>query len=226
MEQALEEAKGMTFEKMWALMMEDRKKMEQKEEAREKEYQQMRESQEKARVAEEKAWKEIRESSRKLEKSIADTQKSIAETNKNIGGINNTLGELTEAMFAANMWEKFEGFGYPVHTQCRGRQFKEGKKLLAEADVFIENGEYAIVVEIKTKLDYDDINRHLERMEIIRNHFDKCGDSRKLIGAVAGGTVPEDMLSYAQKKGFIVIVQNGNSVAFAPLPQGFKAREW
>ena len=46
------------------------------------------------------------------------------------------------------------------------------------------------------------------------------------IGAIAGGNIPESVLKYAQKQGFYVVLQNGDSVSIADAPQGFKAREW
>jgi len=56
--------------------------------------------------------------------------------------------------------------------------------------------------------------------------MDKRDDKRKLIGAVAGGIISENVIKYAQKKELFVIEQTGDSVAIAAMPQGFKAREW
>ena len=46
------------------------------------------------------------------------------------------------------------------------------------------------------------------------------------MGAVAGGVVSGNVLKYSQKKGLFVIVQTGDSVAIAEMPQGFKVYEW
>jgi len=113
-----------------------------------------------------------------------------------------------------------------VHTQCCNKQFKEGKKLLAEIDVFIENGAYAIPVEIKTKLTTEDIDKHLERIGIVRGCLDARGDKRKLVGAVAGVNVTGKVLDYAHDKGLFVIVPSGDSATIADPPKGFKPREW
>jgi hypothetical protein len=56
--------------------------------------------------------------------------------------------------------------------------------------------------------------------------MDDHGDSRKLIGAVAGGIVSASVLTFAQKQGFFVLVQNGDSVSIAEPPRNFKAKEW
>ena len=81
-------------------------------------------------------------------------------------------------------------------------------------------------VEVKTELTTEDVKEHLQRIEAIREYFDERGDKRKLVGAVAGGVVSENVLKYAQKQGLYVIIQTGDSVAIADIPPDFKAREW
>ena len=124
------------------------------------------------------------------------------------------------------MWEKFNELGYPVTRQSKQMKISNGKQVLAEVDLFIENGEYAILVEIKTVMDISHINDHLERIEIVRKYLDERNDSRKLLGAVAGGVVNENVMKYAYRKGLYVVVQNGDAVAIADMPHGFKPREW
>ena len=255
-EEAAEAAKGMTFEKVWAILMEDRKQMQKSKEIAEKQLQESKELvekqlQESKELAEkqlqaaekrlqavekeiqesrERSEKEMKESRERSEKQMQETQKIVDKLSSNIGGIGNTLGEFTESMFSGALWEKFADYGIPVHRQSTRMRFGEGKgaskRTLAEADVFIENGEYAIPVEVKTKLDVDDVDDHLERIGIIRGYLDTHGDKRKLLGAVAGGVVPEKVIKYAHKNGLFVIVQSGDSVTIASAPEGFTAREW
>ena len=204
-EQAAEAAKGLTFEKVWAALMENRL--------------QMQEAQKEMRETYEQTQKEIKESQQRTEKTIADLSKQL-------GGLGNSIGDLTESMFSGALWEKFAEYGIPVSAQSERRKFSDGKRVIAEADIFIENGEYAIPVEIKTKLTVKNVDEHIERIEAIRRHFDAKGDKRKLLGAVAGGVVPENVFNYAQGNGLFVLVQSGDSVTIADMPKGFKAREW
>jgi len=76
----------------------------------------------------------------------------VADLSKNIGGLGNSLGRLTEAIFTAELWKKFHDMGYPVSQQCNNKKFCDEKHVLAEVDLFIENGDYAILVEIKINL--------------------------------------------------------------------------
>ena len=81
-------------------------------------------------------------------------------------------------------------------------------------------------MEIKTKLTEEDVDRHIERLRVIRKHLDAKNDKRKLLGAVAGGIIADKVLSYAHKSGLFVMVQSGDSATIADAPEGFKAREW
>jgi hypothetical protein len=93
-------------------------------------------------------------------------------------------------------------------------------------DVILENGEYILLAEVKTDLRIEFVDYHLKRMEKIRKYMDNHNDARKIIGAVAGGNVPDDVLLYAQNNGLFVIVQSGDSSTIADMPKGFEARIW
>ena len=258
--EAAEAAKGLTFEIVWAALMESRRQMdewraEMQEDARKREEEDARrraeyeestrkrdeeaqkreeeyarkraEYEAEARKRDEEARKRDEEMQKRAEESRLNLEKAMAETRRQLGGIGNTIGELTESMFYGDLWEKFAEYGIPVTSQSVRRTFRdENKTLIAEADVYIENGEYTIPVEVKTKLTEKDVDEHIERIEVIRKYLDARGDKRKLLGAVAGGIVNEKVLKYAQAKGMFVLVQSGDSVTIADTPKGFKAREW
>jgi RecB family endonuclease NucS len=154
-----------------------------------------------------------------------ETDKQIGELSRNIGGLNNTFGKWAEEMVSAKLWEKFRAIGY-TFTHCGPREFWEGDRMVVQVDMLLENGEYAMVVEIKSKLSEEDVEEHLERIGKVRKELDKRGDRRKLVGAVAGMVVTGEVRKYAQKRGLYVLVQSGNSAALAESPEGFKAREW
>ena len=219
-EQAAEAAKGLTFEKVWETFMESRRRMEESD----------RELKKRMDESNQELKKRMDESNQELKKRMDESQKRMDESQKriekNLGGLGNSLGWLTESLFTNELWKKFSDLGIPVTGQSSHRKFCDSKKVLAEIDLFIENGECAIAVEIKTKMTIEFVDDHLERIEIVRRYLDARGDKRKMIGAVAGGIVPENVLKYAHKKGLYVVLQTGDSVAIADAPQGFKAREW
>ena len=226
-EEAAEAAKGLTFEIVWAALMENRLQLQETRkqfEEQNREWQKrMEESQ---KLATEESQKRMEESRKLADESHQKLEKSIAEVNRQLGGLGNSIGELTESMFSGALWSKFSEYGITVGSQSARKRFSDGDRVIAEADIFIENGEYAIPVEVKTRLTEKSVDGHIERIEVIRRYFDDKGDKRKLLGAVAGGMVTENMLKYAQDKGLFVLVQSGDSVTIADTPQGFKPREW
>ena len=214
-EEAAEAAKGLTFEIVWAALMENRVQIQETQKLVQETQKQMQDSQ-----------KLMEESQKQMQESHQKLDKQITEVGRQLGGLGNSIGELTESMFAGELWSKFAEYGIEVGSQSARKRFSEGKNVIAEADIFIENGEYAIPVEIKTRLTEKSIDGHIERIETIRRYFDDRGDKRKLLGAVAGGMVTKNALEYAHDKGLFVLVQSGDSVTIADTPECFKPREW
>jgi predicted RNase H-like nuclease (RuvC/YqgF family) len=161
-----------------------------------------------------------------LDKRFQETDRIVKELSKNIGGVNKSFGRLMEEMYSARLWDKFAVFGYEFTCGCQRKKFRENDQSLAEADLFLENGLYAMVVEVKTDLTTEDVDEHLERIATIRDYMDRHGDKRFLVGAVAGGIAPKDVVRYAQKKGLYVVGWSGDAAMVAEAPPSFKAREW
>ena len=243
-EEAAEAAKGLTFEIVWAALMESRRmtdEMRIENRKRDEEYNKRTEEYNK-RTEEiraeyqkrdeeynkrmEASQRRMEESQRRMEESRLELEKTMAEVSRQLGDIGNTLGEFSESMFSPALWEKFAEYGIEVTEQTERKKFKADGKRIAEADVFIENGEYAIPVEIKTKLTEAHVDNHIERLKTISAHLNAKGDKRKLLGAVAGGVVADNVRLYAQEKGLFVIVQSGDCATIADAHEGFKAREW
>jgi hypothetical protein len=180
----------------------------------------------------EKVWVMFQELSREadrrqaeISRQQAEVSQQIKELSKNIGGVNNAFGKWAEEMVSAKLWEKFASLGY---TFTRGGPYKfwEEGRTIAQVDMLLENGDYAMPVEIKSTLTVEDVDEHIGRIKRVREQLDKRGDRRKLVGAVAGMVAAEAVRKYAQKKGLYVLVQSGDSVALAETDGTFRAREW
>ena len=161
-----------------------------------------------------------------LEKSRAEWEKRHKELNELMGKLGQTQGAYVEAMFV-NLGAKFNELGYSFPGEAAGYIYRDAdRKCVAEVDRLCENGESVLAVEVKAKLKQDHVDAHIERLGRISRHMKSKGDGRKVLGAVAGGVVPEHLQAYAQKKGLFVLVQSGESVALAALPEGFVPKEW
>jgi hypothetical protein len=236
--QALENAKGMTFEKFWASLMEDRKQKaeederyrKQKAEEDDRYRKQKAEDREQLRLLRESQAEtsaQMREQMRVIKESQAKTDKQISELTMNIGGLNNTLGGIIEDMFTPQVLAKFSLYGYTFTKCARDLVFRnEAGRKIAEVDAFLENGNVVMGVEVKSKLRDKDVNEHVERLDVIRAYMDERHDRRILVGAMAGGFVKEAEKRYAEENGLYVLTQNGSSIEIAEEPGEFKPREW
>ena len=239
-EQAAESAKNLNFEKVWAALMETRHQFKDTEarfkdtEARFKDTEARFKDLE-ARFKDTRAMikengKQMKKSQDDLQKKLDESQKriekSLSDLSKNLGGLGNMQGRLTEAMFSEGLWEKFRDIGFQFTTQAQNKKFTNNGMVIIEADFFLENGDYAMPVEIKTELTVDDVDDHIIRIQKIRDYMDAKNDNRKLMGAVGGEIVHENVMRYAQKKGFYVLTQSGESVVIASIPENFKPQEW
>ena len=256
-EQALEAAKGMTFETVWAALTKTDAQMQESHQRTEEAFQRMEKTvaelskgnEETRKILDETAktvadMSKGNEETRKIvdetAKTVADmskgneetrkivdeTAKTVASMSKNLGGLGNLQGRLTEAMFTVDLWKKFNEAGFVFTKQSPHVKFVENKQVIAEVDVFLENGEYAMLVEIKTDLTIGDIDDHVKRIAKIRQYMDAHADSRKLVAAVAGEIVHENVMFYAHKKGMFVLMQSGDSVSIAATPHGFTLQEF
>jgi hypothetical protein len=66
----------------------------------------------------------------------------------------------------------------------------------------------------------------LQRMERILKWPPAACKGKKLLGAIAGGTVSPDVREYAHSAGFFVLELAGESVTLADRPADFRPREW
>ena len=159
------------------------------------------------------------ETDRKMEKLSEKIYKMIGE-------LGNRFGELAEHLVTPNIAEKFRELRYTFTKAGPDVEFFDANgKALTEVDVWLENGEFAMAVEVKSCLSKQDVTDHLKRMEILRRYLDGRRDTRKLLGAAAGAVFKNEAKEYALENGFYVIEQSGDTVQIKP-PEGFKPRIW
>lgn len=183
-------------------------------------------------------WKLFAESDRKAEKMRDELNEHFKETDKRIKETNRQLKETDKKLEKLiGRWSLFvEGLVLPAAI----RLFKErgiiinslhehvkvshnGKEGM-EIDILGVNGEYAVLIEVKSTLGVRDVNEHIKRVKKFREYFPEYKD-RKVIGAVAGIILRENADKYAYKKGLFVIAQRGDTVKILN-DESFKPTEW
>ncbi|GHV43808.1 hypothetical protein AGMMS49546_26470 [Spirochaetia bacterium] len=128
---------GLTFEKVWASIME--LKESQKETDR-----QMKETRE-----------EIKENGRQM-------RESGERLDKQLGKLGNRFGEMVEYMVVPNLVTKFNELGFTFTKANRTKITDKEHDIFTEVDAFLENGDIVMIVETKSKPNIDDINGLVE----------------------------------------------------------------
>jgi hypothetical protein len=195
---------GATFETVWAILQEVGKK--QEEYAR-----------------------QMEESKAEFDRSIKETRESqreaTADFNRRLGSLTNLFGEFTESMLAPGLQNTFFDLGFDFQQANRDVVIRDKiNQIFLEIDVMLENGDKAMLVEVKTKLTIERINYHISRLEKMREYADLRGDKRAFLGAIAGVVVSDEVKQYALERGFFVVEPSGET--FVITPPKDNAKEW
>jgi hypothetical protein len=182
----------------------------------------------------EDAWAAIQETAQQLkimgektDRRMEETARQMKETDKRIGKLTNRFGDIIEHMIIPNLVSKFQELGF-TFTQAGNLKITDKKhNIFMEIDALLENGDKAMVVEIKTKPKNDDIEDHLERMKKMRTYADARNDKRIYLGAVAGVVFEDSVKHYALRNGFYVLEPSEETFTVTePKDAGFTPREW
>ena len=160
---------------------------------------------------------------------LKETERILKEKNtefyEKLGHLTNLFGELTEAMVAPRICEKFNEFGFNFLRANPNPRFNDRVNGISfEVDIMLENSDKAMLIEAKTKLTIERVDKHIERLEEMRKYADLHGDKRIFLGAVAGIVLIDEVKDYALSKGFYFIEYAGDNFFITP-PSG-KPKEW
>nr|AGS54100.1 hypothetical protein [uncultured bacterium contig00021] len=176
--------RGITFEQVWAALMEDRERMK-------------------------------------------ETERIVRRNSKQMGDLHRKFGELAEHLVAPRIHTRFNELGYHFSAVSPGghKIYGEDGKTKTEVDLLLENGNTIMAVEVKTKPALKDVEHHIKRLEILRDHRRSINDRRKIQGAIAGAIFGPIERKAAIEAGFFVIEQSGDTMIL-DIPADFVPREW
>jgi predicted AAA+ superfamily ATPase len=134
---------------------------------------------------------------------------------------------MAEHLVAPGIAKRFNELGYHFDSASPGgyRIFDEQGKIKTEVDILLENTECIIAVEVKTTPAVKDVEHHIRRLEILREHRNKKHDDRKIRGALAGAIFGNEEKAATLEAGMYVLEQSGDTMKME-IPEGFKPREW
>ena len=170
-----------------------------------------------------------KETDRQLKESREEADRQLKESRDDfylrLGRLTNLFGEFTIGEMSPMLHEKFNAFGFNFTRSNINVLFDDYvNDIHFEIDILLENGEKAVLVEVKTKLTKDRITKHIERLEKMRRYSNLRGDKRLFLGAVAGFTIAPEEKNMALNEGLYVIEPSGDNFNITP-PNG-EPREW
>jgi len=168
---------------------------------------------------------ETRERMEESDRKWREMKEDIKEANQRHGKLSDRIGDLILAMVYGGIKRLFRNLGYDFDVI--NQKYNFGNKELdiyGEVDLFLENGELALLVEVKTNLSVNDVKEHQERLEDFRLVADAKNDKRRFIAAVGGGVVQKNVREFALKQGMFVVQQSGENVEILA-PKG-KPKIW
>ena len=173
--------------------------------------------------------KEFRESQKETDRQIKETERVMKEGkedfNRRLGSLTNLFGDFTVGMIVPKIREKFMELDLVFLKSSSNVDVNDNKNKIAfEIDILLENGEKAMLIEVKTKLTKERINKHIKRLEKMRKYADLHGDKRTFLGAVAGFSVAKEVREKALSQGFYLIEPDGENFNITS-PDG-KPTEW
>jgi DNA repair exonuclease SbcCD ATPase subunit len=210
---------GLTFEKVWAAIQATNEQMKVTDERMKATDAQIKAISEQIKVTDAQI--------KATDAQIKATNAQMRETDKRFGKLNNRFGETVEYMVVPNLVTKFHELGFEFEKAHRDTEIRDQTgRILAEIDVFLENGDRVVIVETKVKPGIGDINDHIERMEKLRGYADAHNDARKYLGAIAGVVFGDSEKTYALKKGFYVIEPSGDTFTIIEPKGEYHPHEW
>ncbi len=191
----------------------DRKMRELSEETR----RQSQETDRKMRELSEETRRQSQETDRKMRELSEETRRQSQETNQKINKVSQAIGQLggrwgefIESMVKPAAVRLFQQRGLAVH-EIYHHVTSNRNGLAAEIDLLVTNDEYCVAIEVKSFLSVDDVKEHRERLEKFKILFPRYSDT-KLLGAIAGAVIHEDVAKYAYRQGFFVLGQKGENM--------------
>ena len=156
----------------------------------------------------------LAEEHKKTEAAQQKTEASMRELNKNLGGIGITLGGMTEDLFRRNVAGILEQRGIRLDSLEHNLKMPD-----AEFDLVGFNGSQVILIEVKSRLQKQDIDALIfKQIPTFRRYFNDYKD-HKLIGGLASLAIDEKLEKQVEKAGLFLFTQTkegGASIANGP----------
>jgi len=213
-------------EEIWAILRE----VSQSQKANERKFEQFIEENAKRSEETDRKMQEtdriVKETSQQMQVTTAqmkETDKKIKEVNASIGRLGNKLGDFVEEMVRPAAVRLFREQGIEVHEVHRNVEAQRGDEGI-EVDLLVVNDTDIVAIECKSTLATDDIKEHVGRLDKLKRLLPTYAGKR-VMGAVTGMVIPDNVARYAYSQGLFVIAQSGDHLLIRN-QAGFSPRVW
>ena len=239
-------AKKATLEEVWAVIKAGEESRIKAEEARIRAEEARIKGMEDLREALKKSRQEVAEAQKQTEESLKQTQKEVRELNDSLkeanGNFNNKWGRFLENFLKGDFVNLLKKWGIKATGKAESREYREGKRIVAEYDLVASNGKEVVVAEVKTTLEKKHIALFIEKLKKFKIRFPKY-KNKTVYGAVAFMGVrgqekdknkdyPEylemDAVEMAKENGLLIIESPGGARDMSEIlnEKGFQLKEF
>ncbi|MFK5975642.1 MAG: hypothetical protein QM493_03945 [Sulfurovum sp.] len=154
--------------------------------------------------------RETREFIHETSKQMKKTDKRIQALTENIDGVSKSIGLEVEDFFYSSLKKNptIGNVNFDFVYQNDKRNVKGGTQ---EIDILLENGNSIGIVEVKNRVSQKSIDQLDKIMENFY-YFHRDYEGYKLVGALAGKIFPKHLQTQVLKKGYSVIMQQGDHI--------------
>ncbi|MDR1140903.1 MAG: PD-(D/E)XK nuclease family protein, partial [Planctomycetaceae bacterium] len=155
--------------------------------------------------------RQSQETDKQLKEQLKETDRQLREmfkiTDKKISQLGDRIGELIESMVEGGIVKQFNELNYSFNFQQYSRHVEfcnHQLPIAGEIDFLLENDDTVLLVEVKTNLSISDVKDHLKRLKHYRCYLDAGNKKYKILGAAAGGVIPQNVRDYVLKQGLFL----------------------
>jgi hypothetical protein len=187
-------------------------------------FQEMRESQKETDRQIQATDRQLQATDRQLqatELQLQKTARKLDSIGEMVGGISNNQGDVAEEFFIRGFQQTMTLDN--LHFDRLLKYYSIGhKRLTDEFDIVLVNGKIVVVIEVKYKVHQNDIKKMIEKKLPNFRTLASTYNNHKLYGAIAGFSIPDDVIKEADQAGLFVLGRSGTNMTLLanhPLPQ-------
>ncbi|MDR3110533.1 MAG: hypothetical protein LBU65_12745 [Planctomycetaceae bacterium] len=223
---SLPDTTGASFERAWAAIERLAEQQNERAKKSDAEMEELRKRTAETQESQEKLTTAIYLLIDEIKEDIKDLRASRKRFDREMGKLSQRFGDIIEEIFKPNLAKKFKKLGFEFERENLRVKIESDGKIILELDIFLENGDSVMVVEVKSHPTERDVTELVNRIKRLREYLDARNDHRKIYGAIGGMKISRNVKEYTMVNGMYVIEPSGRSVRICETSSDFHASYW